>query len=72
MVSIYKKIWKEDLEHCRPVSLLLVLEKFMEQIILSAVTWHVQNKQGISRASMGLRQTEQPDLLLGQGDPLSR
>lgn len=60
MVSIYKKIWKEDLGHCIPVSLLLVLGKFMEQIILSAATWHEQNKQGVSPANMGLRQTAQP------------
>ncbi|KAK4827462.1 hypothetical protein QYF61_018255 [Mycteria americana] len=31
----------------RPVSLTSVLGKLMEQIILSAITWHVENNQGI-------------------------
>ncbi|GAB0183681.1 mitochondrial enolase superfamily member 1 [Grus japonensis] len=41
VTSIYKKGQKEDPGNYRPVSLTLVLGKVMEQIILSAITWHV-------------------------------
>ncbi|KGL97655.1 RNA-directed DNA polymerase from mobile element jockey, partial [Charadrius vociferus] len=47
VTSIYKKGQKEDLGNYRPVSLTLVLGKVMEQIILSAITWHIQNNQVI-------------------------
>ncbi|KAF4799937.1 RNA-directed DNA polymerase from mobile element jockey-like protein [Turdus rufiventris] len=47
ILSIYKKGWREDLGNQRPVSLTSVLGKVMEQIILSAVTQHVQHSQGI-------------------------
>ena len=43
MTLVYKKGWKEDFGNYRPVSLTLVLRKVMEQIILSAITWHVQH-----------------------------
>ena len=43
--TIYKKGWKEDPGSYRPVSLTSVLGKVMEQIILSAITWHVQDNQ---------------------------
>jgi len=37
----------EDLENCMPVSLTLVLWNVMEQIILSAIMQHLQDKQVI-------------------------
>ncbi|KFV51198.1 hypothetical protein N341_09721, partial [Tyto alba] len=43
VTSIYKKGWKQDPGNYRLVSLTSVLGKVMEQIILSAITWHVQN-----------------------------
>ena len=38
--AIYKKIWKEDLGNNRPVSLILVSGKVMEQIILKVIRQH--------------------------------
>ncbi|KAK4812706.1 LOW QUALITY PROTEIN: hypothetical protein QYF61_015025 [Mycteria americana] len=51
---IYKKGWKEDPGNYRPVSLTLVLGKLMEQMILSAITWHRIN-QGIKPSQHGFR-----------------
>lgn len=45
MVLIYKKGQKEDPGKHRPVSLTLLLEKVMEQTILSAITWYTQENQ---------------------------
>ncbi|GAB0184553.1 hypothetical protein GRJ2_000920600 [Grus japonensis] len=45
VIPIYKKGWKEDLGNYRPVSLALTPGKVMEQIILSAITWQVQDNQ---------------------------
>jgi len=45
VMPIYRKGWKGDLGKHRPVSLTLVLGKVMEYIILSAITWHVQENQ---------------------------
>ena len=47
MLPIYKKDHKVDLGNCRPISLTLVSGKVMERIILSVVTQHVQDNQGI-------------------------
>ncbi|KAK4828844.1 LOW QUALITY PROTEIN: hypothetical protein QYF61_000901 [Mycteria americana] len=53
VMPTYKKGRKEDLGNYRPVSLTLVLGKVMEQIILSAITWHVQDKQVIRPSQRG-------------------
>ena len=45
--AIYKKIWKEDLGNNRPVSLILVSGKVMEQIILSEIMRCLRGNQGI-------------------------
>ncbi|GAB0205013.1 mitochondrial enolase superfamily member 1 [Grus japonensis] len=47
MMPIYKKSQKEGPGNYSPGSLTLVLGKVMEQIILSAITWHIQGNQAI-------------------------
>ena len=53
MTPIYKKGQKEDPGNYRPVSLTSMLGKVMEQIILSAITWHVQDNQAIRPSQHG-------------------
>ncbi|GAB0186519.1 mitochondrial enolase superfamily member 1 [Grus japonensis] len=53
VMPIHKKNWKEDSGNYRPVSLTLVPGKVMEQIILSSITWHVQDNQVIRPSQHG-------------------
>lgn len=52
---MYKKNQKEHPGNYRPVSLTSVLGKVMEQIILSVMTQHKQDKQGIRPRQHGFR-----------------
>ena len=45
MTPTYKKSTKEDPENYRPVSLTSVLGNVMEQIILSTITQHAEEKK---------------------------
>ncbi|KAK4810689.1 hypothetical protein QYF61_007489 [Mycteria americana] len=53
VTPIYRKGQKEDPGNYKPVSLTLVLGKVMEQIILSAITRHVQDDQAIRPSQHG-------------------
>ena len=53
MTHIYKKGCKEDLGSYRPVNLTSVPGRVMEQIILSEITWHVQDNQRIRPGQRG-------------------
>ncbi|KAK4821391.1 hypothetical protein QYF61_019292 [Mycteria americana] len=55
VTPMFKKGQKEDPGNYRPVSLTLVLGKLMEQIIVSAITWHVEDNQGIKPSQHGFR-----------------
>ncbi|KAK4827998.1 LOW QUALITY PROTEIN: hypothetical protein QYF61_022775 [Mycteria americana] len=53
VTPIYKKGRKNNKGNYRPVSLTSVPGKVMEQIILTAITWHVQVKQVIRPSQRG-------------------
>jgi len=52
-MPIYKKGHKEDLGNYRPVSLISMPAKVMEQIILGEITWHVCDNQGSGPSHRG-------------------
>jgi len=54
VMPIYKQGWKEDPGNYRPVSLTLVLRKILERFILSLLTGHVKDNQGIRPSQLGL------------------
>ena len=53
VMPIYKKGQEEDQGNYRPVSLTSVPGKVMEQIILSVITWHIQDNQVIRPSHHG-------------------
>jgi len=53
VIPIYKKGWKEDPGNYRPASLTSVPGKVMEQFILSVLTGHVKDNQGIRPSQHG-------------------
>lgn len=52
-MPIYQKGQKEDMGNYRPVSMISVLGKVLEQIILSAITQHTQDNQVIRPSHHG-------------------
>jgi len=52
VTPVYKMGCKEGLGNYRPVSLTSVLEKAMEQIVLTAIICHVQDSQGIKPSKL--------------------
>jgi len=55
---IYKKGRKEDPRKYRPVSLNSVSRKVMEQIILSVLTRHMKDNQGIRLSQKGVHERQ--------------
>lgn len=53
MMPIYKEGQKEDPGRYGHASLTSVLGKVMEKILLSAITWHVQDNLGIRPSQYG-------------------
>jgi len=53
VTPVYKKGWKEDPGNYRLVSLTSVPGKVMEQLILSAIPWHLQDNQVIRPSQHG-------------------
>lgn len=49
-----RQFWKEGLGNFKPVSLATVQRKVMEQIIMSAIKWHVRTTRGSGLAIMSL------------------
>jgi len=56
VTPIYKKGWKEDPGNYRPLSLTSMPGKIMERFILSALTQHVKDNQGIRPSQHGFMQ----------------
>ncbi|KAF4793634.1 RNA-directed DNA polymerase from mobile element jockey-like protein [Turdus rufiventris] len=55
VMPTYKKVWKVYPGNYKGVSLTLVPKKIMEEIIMSAITWHIQDNQGSRPSQHGFR-----------------
>jgi len=60
---IYKKSWKEDPRNYKPVSLTSVLGNIMEQFVLSTLTRHVQDNEGIRPSQHGFKKSVTEQIL---------
>lgn len=53
MIPIYSRDWKKDPKNYRPVSLLLMPDKVVEQIVLRAITQQIQDNQEVRPSQHG-------------------
>lgn len=58
IMPIFKKGEKEDLGNCTSVSLISILGKIMEQILLEAISKHSKNKKVTKRSQYGFMKSK--------------